>query len=407
MKVFKITRTLTYIYIIAFAVCLEPTFDKTNRNILLVCVMMISPVIIFYYNRIRRSDLPLILFIAALVVFPLLMNPSSMRWSTVLYSCLFCLSFMAYKRLLLSGYFSKIDYEKLLRLLIYSYVITLVIQQLGVLTGLPVLNLRFYNPAEPWKLNSLGAEPSWAGRILGILMYSYICIKEINSGGRYDFVAYFKGEDRWLWIGFIWTMLSMGSATAVLFLGLVLLKLIHFRNLIPLILVVLVLIYIAEKNNMTSVDRTKNTILATLTLNEKRIVEADHSASFRIVSIITLAKMLDFTRYENWFGHGVDYIQTHVDLKIPGSKGMAGGGSLSIAIEYGLISFILYMFISLYSTINTKDINSFIFWFILIFSYGLNVQIPWLAMMLLYTNNYFAKSVMVYRRNPERLASLN
>lgn len=387
---------IIYLFIIFFAICLTFAFDSENKNLLLIGVMGLAPLILLRFVRLESEDILLLLFIVSIILFPLILHTGSTRWSTVIYTCMFCVSFIAYKQLLRYSCFTALNYLKLLKYLIFAYFIVLVIQQIGVLTGLPILNARFYIQEEPWKLNALGAEPSWSGRIIGLLMYCYITMRSLLLGRKYNLRNDFR-FDKWLWFAFLYSMVTLGSVTALLFIVIILIQFIRFRNLAPFIAIIVLCLFLIDSFESNSLNRSIKTVSATITLNEKAIVEADHSASFRIVPIIVLAKKVKITTLDDWFGYGVDYISTSIDLKVPGVENLSSGGFLAIFIEYGFISFFLFLVFSLYSTFNKKDIiGSLILWFLLIFVYGLNVQIPWLAMMLLYTNKYFQNKILLY-----------
>lgn len=141
-----------------------------DRNLLLIWVMGVSPLIVIARFRFDKNDVLSLLFLASIIIFPLIFHPESMRWSTVLYSWMFGLTFIAYKQLLQLNYFTIEPYLKLLKALLLAYFAVLLIQQFCVLTGLPVFNVSNYSPAEPWKLNSLAAEPSHSARIVALLM---------------------------------------------------------------------------------------------------------------------------------------------------------------------------------------------------------------------------------------------
>jgi hypothetical protein len=380
---------IIYLFIISFTICLTFAFDSENKNLLLIGVMGLAPLILLRFVRLESEDILLLLFIVSIILFPLILHTGSTRWSTVIYTCMFCVSFIAYKQLLRYSGFTALNFLKLLKYLIFAYFIVLVIQQIGVLTGLPILNERFYIQEEPWKLNALGAEPSWSGRIIGLLMYCYITMRSLLLGRKYNLRNDFR-FDKWLWFAFLYSMVTLGSATAIFFIVIILIQFIRFRNLALFIAIIVLISFFFNISKSVPVDRFLKTVSATITLSEKSIVEADHSASFRIVPIIVLAKKIKITTLDDWFGYGVDYVKNNIDLKVPGSKDLSAGGFFVLFIEYGFISFFLFTIFTLYTTLNKKDITgSSLFWFILVFVYGLNVQIPWLAMMLLYTNKYF------------------
>ena len=304
---------------------------------------------------------------------------------------MFGLNFIAFKLLLQQEYFSIIRYINILRYLIYAYFIVLLIQQFCVLTGLPIFNLSNYDLNEPWKLNSLSAEPSHSARIMALLMYCYITIKELVTNIKYNFKFDLK-KDKWIWIAFIWTMVTMGSATAILFIIIILLKFLRFKKIIPFIITAIIFISILDSSGIKSFQRTKNIIFATLTFNEETILMTDHSAAMRLVPGMVVAKKIGFNSLNDWFGNGVDFTASFISDEIPGlPEGTSGGGMFQIWLEYGFISFALFVVFSFSITCRKRDYLSFIFWFLLVFAYGVNNQIVWLCIVLLYTNKYFYK----------------
>ena len=184
--------------LITFIVCLSNggglnTFAVVTASMLLVAAMTVVPLmaqqkkltkciicgvfalllIFFFVDRMYSSNefmlwsVPTI-FGLSIVLFPFVIRgielpPAlsdkkaliTMRWSTVLYSCMFCVYFMAFARVLYSNGYDFSDFSKLLKGLIYAYCIVLIIQQFCVLTNLPIFNLSNYDIREPWKLNSL------------------------------------------------------------------------------------------------------------------------------------------------------------------------------------------------------------------------------------------------------------
>ena len=127
---------------------------------------------------------------------------------------------------------SQSDIMKLLKCLLFAYAIVLIIQQLCVLLGLPIFNVSNYNIKEPWKLNSLMSEPEHSGRMVGLLMYSYLTIKSIKSGDE-SLVESWKSE-KLLWCAFIWCMLTSLSAGAYLFLFIVLTRFMTSKNFLQM-----------------------------------------------------------------------------------------------------------------------------------------------------------------------------
>lgn len=369
------------------------TLGEGDRNLFLIAVMGISPIIILRFFKFDKLDYLLLLFLTTIVVFPSLLHPDTMRWSTVLYSIMFGFTFIAYKQLLRQNLFSVFNYCKILKLIIYAYFIVLLIQQFCVLTGLPIFNISNYDLARPWKLNSLSAEPSHSGRIVGLLMYSYIVIKEKILNRTYDLQTNLKKE-KWIWIAFFWIMLTMGSATAILVFGLVLLKFLRFKNLIPLLFIAIIITFIFLNNEGSVLNRTLATLSAAISFDEISIIRADHSASIRIVPIIILIKMIDLSNINGWFGHGVDNVSTFLSSMLPGvNEGISGGGLFQLFWEYGFISFAFFIIYTFKIVFNKNNYIYIIFWLLMVVMYGVNNQILWLCLILINTNNYFDKQI--------------
>ena len=390
-----------FLNLILISLAISPSFalGLDNRNLLLIGLMSLSPIFVLMNLKFGKMDKLLLFFLASIVVFPYLFQVESMRWSTVLYSIMFGLTFIAFKQLLRKNYFSVADYFKILKYLIYAYFIVLLIQQFCVLTGLPIFNLSNYDPNEPWKLNSLSAEPSHSARIVALLMYSYITIKELITNRKYSLKFDLK-KDKWVWIFFIWIMITMGSGTAILFIIIVFLKFLRFKKLLPFIITGIIFISILDSSGIKSFQRTKNVILSSLTLNESAILQADHSAAMRIVPIVVAAKKVAFNSFNDWFGYGIDFTTSFISDEVPGiPEGLSGGGMFQIWLEYGFISFALFVAFSLSNIYRKKDYLSFIFWFLLVFVYGVNNQIVWLCIILLYVNRYFLKKTNFKNKN--------
>ena len=387
---FSLANIPLYVVIIALAISPAFALGEGNRNLLLIGVMSFAPLVVLLYPQLYPKDITLIGFMLGIVAFPLVSHPETMRWTTVMYSMMFCLAFMAYNRLLQNGEFTIVHYIEILKVLIYAYAITLLIQQFCVLTGLPIFNLGNYNPGEPWKLNSLSAEPSHTARMMALLMYCYITVKEFIGNQRYSFAKDFK-EDRRIWLAFLWTMTTMGSSTAFIFIFIVLLKLLRLKTVLPVLGIIAGIFIVVELMGITAMDRMYKTSLATLTLDEKAIMKADGSAAARIVPVITLIKTVSITDMDGWFGHGIDQLTNMKVIDFSsigyGKKGVSGS-MFTVWYDYGFIVFALFVVFSMGACFRRGDALSIFFWFMLVFLYGINNQMVWLCIILLYTNNY-------------------
>ena len=97
-------RDNVIINIMITLVAVSPAFalGEGNRNLLLIGAMCLSPYFFLRYPVIiPKVDVPLVLLCDMMIAFPLAFHPDTMRWSTVLYSCMFCMYLMAFVRLLI------------------------------------------------------------------------------------------------------------------------------------------------------------------------------------------------------------------------------------------------------------------------------------------------------------------
>ena len=391
--------SLYFLVLIIMSLAIAPAFalGEGNRNLLLIGVMGLSPILIIVFNRYHRTDIWLLVFMASIILIPLIHQPQRMRWSTIIYSCMFALTFMAYSRLFFKSKLSILTYVKILKFLIFAYCITLIIQQICVLLGLPIFNISNYDVSTPWKLNSLSAEPSHSARIVALLMYSYIVIKELIINRTYSLKKDFK-HDKWVWLAFLWIMITMGSGTAFLFLPLVLLKFLKAKNILPLAIISVAVFALMTILGVDTFERTFKVIKATITLDIDSILRADHSAALRIVPFLVLIPMLNITTINGLLGHGIDYVGTFLSDYIYGiEKGASGGGTLLLWMEYGFIIFIIYIALTLKSIYIKRNFINLIFWFLLVFLNVINSQMVWLCLIILFTNNFFESKLNNYK----------
>ena len=383
MSIFDLqSKTIVHIFIILLAVSPAFALGDDKRNLLLIGTMGFSPYFLIRYSVIvPKVDLPLILLCFGMITFPIVFHPETMRWSTVLYSCMFCLYFMAFVRVLGHSDYDLDDFSKLLKGLLYAYCIVLIIQQFCVLTGLPIFNVSNYSIKEPWKLNSLMSEPSHSARIIPVLMYVYVSV-QFKLRGAHSLKESFK-QDRLVWLAFLWTTITMVSATAFIFMLIVFAKFVKIKRIVPAIIAVasVVAIFTFYSENKT-VGRVTRLAVAIVTLNEDEIFKADGSGAARIVPTIQGAKQVGFMTVDDWFGHGVD-ADVYAFRPLPGLK-TGHAGSFYLWFNFGLIVAFLYWAFTIKTCYARGDWVSLLIWFVCVFMYGgLNNQIIWLSLSLL------------------------
>lgn len=386
----KYINWLVSFIIVTLAISPAFALGDGNRNLLLIGMMSVFPYFFFRYPIIiPQIDIPLIFLCSMMIVFPFIFHPETLRWSTVLYSCMFCMYFMAFVRILYHSNYTLWNFSKLLKGLIYAYCIVLIIQQFCVIAGLPIFNVSNYSVTEPFKLNSLTAEPSHSARIIPILIYIYICcqIKILGDVKTISLKDSFM-TDKWVWFAFFWTTFTMVSATAFIFMIIVFAKFINIKKIVPsLFIVAMIGLFFAMNSNNKMVKRVIDVASATITFNEKAIIKADHSASFRIVPTIQGAKSVGIFDLDDWIGHGIDADQRMIK-PLPSVK-FGSAGAFYLWFNFGLIvAFIFWLFTLKICCINGDFVSIWI-WFLCVFMVGgLNNQILWLVIVLITTYKY-------------------
>ncbi len=387
---------LIKIYLILFSITIYPApfLNKdTGMSYLLVIVMFFSACSIINKQKFFKTELTLYVFLIFLWVFPLLSNSSSFRFSTVMFTTLYVVSYIAYMKSLNRGFFSLEKYIFFLRAVIIAYFCMLVIQQLCVLFDFPVLNANNYSPHNAWKLNALSAEPSHSARIIGVLMYSHLIMTELVNGKKFTLINYVM-KDKLLMLSFLWSSLTMGSGTAFLMLALLILRLFHLKDIWLMILLIGIGGVVVSNLDMQAFERFTNFATAVMSLNNEKMILADHSASVRVVPFIIAADKLNIFSLSGIIGNGIDFTKSFMSIEFPGVKDdFTGGGLLSFALEFGWPLCLIFLYVTFKQMVINTEPLTFVFWFIFIAISGINEPLLWFSLFLLSTNKYFKRIV--------------
>lgn len=385
-----------FFYIAVIGLSIAPSLfisSKDNRNFLLISIMIGSMLLlpkIKAYSSIR----PLLWLVPCIFIFPAVFHFNNFRLSTIAFSSLFIFFYCISINSLFRDHISYKAYSSLLKYLIYTYFITLLIQQICVLLGLPVF-LGSNLSANPWKLNSLSAEPSHTARLVGLLMYSYL---EVTGDYTPKHKMLFKSikKHTLVWIAFLWVMTTTVSGTAFLILTIILLSFLSRRNILIFISSILIIFSIFSTLDIVAFKRFSIFIEALLSLNMENILMADHSASIRILPAVLCIEKINPFSLNGWVGMGIDTTKSWMSSVFPGvPDGFSGGAMANFVLEYGLIIGGLFLFYS-FKICYSKN-NKFItisFWIICVLLQSINSQQLWCCMLLLFANKYFTNKLL-------------
>ena len=262
----------------------------------------------------------------------------NMRFSTIGYLGMFAITAITFFHLIQLGVFSLNHFIRLLKYLIIAYGVILILQQICMLVGIhyfPLINLCNQHFLSLTKLPSLSWEPSSTARILTGGMLSYIhCIDLLNDNKRLTIKDLFKDENKWVTGLFLWTMLTMGSGTAFIGLGILSLYFVTRKTAVYVIPVLIALLFIGSSLEIKQLDRAVRVAQVSMTGDINAIIAEDGSASARIVPLVNTLT-IDLTKKESWIGHGTSSsvkVITGTQLKT---------GKIAVVEQYGLIAFFI------------------------------------------------------------------
>ena len=307
------------------------------------------------------------------------------RFSTLAYSGMYIATFILFYNLLYKGAFTLEYFIKLVRWLILAYAGCLVLQQCCLLVGIrfmPLINLdnQFYLSIH--KLPSLSHEPSSSARIMGALFYAYFKCNQYKRGSSIPFKQWFTSEHKWVTIGFLWAMLTMGSGTAYIVLALLSLLFLRRKYISVVIPFFVAIFFAAPYMENENLNRATSVAQAAMTGDTQNVVDVDGSAAVRVLPLLNTINNFDVTKLETWFGSGTDSALEGGALS---NKRMVG-----CINDYGLISYIFSLCLVFCCSIKVTSVPFIIFIIVLGAGIG-NIAYSWAVIMLFATQFYFAR----------------
>ena len=373
---------------IIVSLSISPSFatsDLDNRNFLLIGCMCLGPIIFLYLRKvIWKIDKYIIILIGMIFITQTIFNFTSIRITSILFSIMF---FIYYLIAIRTALIAQINYSNMCMItkyLIYAYFIVLLIQQFCVLLGLPVFNQ--LNALEnPWKLNSLSAEPSHTSRYVGILMYSFLVFQDKIKKYRINFRDSYK-ENKKIWISFFWIMFTTVSGTAFIVVVLILSRYLTHKNIVIAVGLLFIVFTIGVSSDITALRRATLFLSAVATGNAEAMIGADHSASVRIVPWMLCIQRINPFSLNGWIGEGGGSTAAWLYQYMPGVReGFIGGGMAAYTLEYGLLVGLLFLYFSLRCCYDKKyKISTIGLWIMCVVLIGVNSQIGWLCILMLY-----------------------
>lgn len=345
-----------------------------------IAFMAIAPLIILFRTQyISKATVYGTLYIVVTLCF-LLLKPD-FRSSTIYYSILFLLTFNLYYNLVFHEKVYKIDdFIHILRFLVYAYAICLVLQQISVLFGiryLPIINLMGADYYDVFHLNTLAIEPSHAARLLTVFFYAFLKLNQYKNDGYPLTIMELWNDHKWTIIAFLYTMVCMGSATAFVGIGIVLLYFLKREYIIAVLISVLAFYTAVPYIDYEPLTRVIKIFNAALTGDTEIVTQTDSSAAARINILIETFSKLDLSDPAIWLGGGTD------------NSTRTGTYIVSAISDYGMFSYISKL-VFFFNCCFTSILSLETLMFILLFGLNIgNVAYGFATLMVFATVKYF------------------
>lgn len=365
---------------------LEGAFISIPKVIFMAIFSIISFVNVKYCLKI--FTLAFIYYIVAFLCVSA--NSISLRTSTVIYLGLFVFSFVGYNALLRKYNIALGRMKLVVKNLLFAFVVVLIFQQVCALVGFR--DQTFTNICgmfdNPFKLNSLAIEPSHAARIMAVLFITYIRLDTLDK--KYDNVKEFYKQNKWLFLGYTYSCLTMGSSTALLVYVITMLYFVRKETLLLVIPIIILMYSVIPLIDWEPLNRGRSVVEAAVTGDQDNIQEADGSASVRTAFYFNTIKAFDLTDTNFLFGHGIEHDQVYEVHEYNIESNLIGG-----IWQYGFISYILGLVLIYTTCCRFFSIENILFFFFL--GGGImNGAYLWGSLMLFATYRYYLNKYKCY-----------
>lgn len=379
-------RKIATIYLVCFCIQIVP-IEGMGVSWLKVLLMLISPFLIVKIMP-QRSKPFLWGALYFLTVVLCACSQTKMRWTTIAYFGFFILTYILFYSLIYKHVFSLDYYIILLKRMIISFFVILLLQQLCMLIGIhymPLVNLSDKIAYSLTKLPSLSIEPSHAARILGTLFLSYLFCCQLKMGHNLKIQYLFKGKHKLILFAFLWTMTTMGSATAFIMIAIISFFFLRRRTLLFVTPLLIIIAIILVSMNLEQVQRIMALSQAIGSNEGTAILMADPSGAQRILPLFNTINEFDLSSKSFLFGNGT--IMEAFDLDE--WKEVALTKKITTIEQYGFVSWVVSLFF-LYKCAIRRFFSLETIIFIVALSFDIsNVAYVWGIIMLFTVIKYF------------------
>lgn len=334
----SVYRLLLYVTVILLCVNFKITTGNGDINMLLVTFITLSPLMLLLpgcRKAMPRIDLPIGLFLLLLTTSALAIHYDNFRWISTAYTWGFCFLLAMAARLTAASQLSSNDASRLIRIIVYAFCVTLLIQQLCRIMGYPPVNLISDYNTSGWKLGALATEPSSMVMTLTVLMVFNACFCRMSNPDK-GIIHDFKTHP-WLWAAYCWCLFSTDNASAYVLFPIALLPWIrrkYIAQTTALACASMILITIAgNRTSNRQYNRVVNSVSSAFRPDEN-IIATDLSIAGRVVPTATICKELNPIHKSFWIGYGNDADTRLIKKTYPRYDDFASTGPFIVHLWY-------------------------------------------------------------------------
>ena len=363
---------------------------------------------LMHYRQFSTDGNHLLVLIFAGMIFSSVLNYTTLRWSSLVYSAFFVIAFIFYTPSM-QMFIDRSQFRKLLIVVFYLYLVGLIAGQLHIYFDLfsPIPGLSGFVRGgfgtilekNGFRYFSFSSEPSYAAFIVISVFYAILRLDRSKSG-------LFKGENLFMFGLLVYMVFMFKSAYGILLLGMMILDYVGVSAKMLVIMLLAIggiVLLISSDYEIRAFNRVVS-VFKEMDLNNPRTLFAiDFTAYYRVVPVLYYIEIFDLTNIDFLFGYGAGASRYFVVPEIYSAyqEGEFLGGFLpSFFYDFGIFGGLLgLMFLS-------KGIHR-VFSFqtaallLMMLNANFNTQLFWLIFLCFYMLEYYRNDEVRMKEQPE------
>lgn len=363
-------------------------------SLLHVTGMALAPVFMVFINKWNHGINALFFGVIMLTTMTVcaLLSSNVVIWDRIVYRALFVFMFICVYTILKDGTIKVESIIQLIKWLLIAHCVVILLQiclYLIGITKMPLLNyqlsLTMDGVAKP---NGLTDEASHSARILTILYWGYLALNEVKNGIPVSVKDAFT-KHRELTILFLLSMITMGSATAIIGILIVCMYFLG-KNIVLIVSMAAMFIILMNVETDNSQLKRVQTVYNSMYAEDTRttLMKSEGSGAVRILPILNTFS-IDLFDSQSWIGQGNDQ-ETNAQNYI--KRMFSETRYIGDVESYGLLTYIATL-LFVYGCCIKKffSMESLIFLGLATFSVG-SVYYTWLMLMIFSIVKYYTET---------------